>query len=128
MLDTRFLGFVPHFRRSEGNVNSFRLRVYSEWSRRDSNARHLPCKGSALPTELRPRGKGYFLEIGAALPRLGGGQRRQPFTGFYRRISVPQGLKPRKFPSAFGFPPFYYSLISSFTVMPAGIIGRTCSW
>lgn len=25
------------------------------WSLGDSNSRHLPCKGSALPTELRPR-------------------------------------------------------------------------
>ena len=28
-----------------------------EWSRRDSNPRHLACKASALPTELRPRGE-----------------------------------------------------------------------
>ena len=26
-----------------------------EWSRADSNRRHLACKASALPTELRPR-------------------------------------------------------------------------
>ena len=26
-----------------------------EWRRWESNPRHLPCKGSALPTELRPR-------------------------------------------------------------------------
>src|SRR5262249_18336945 len=26
-----------------------------EWSRRDSNPRHLACKASALPAELRPR-------------------------------------------------------------------------
>jgi hypothetical protein len=26
-----------------------------EWSRSDSNRRHLACKASALPTELRPR-------------------------------------------------------------------------
>src|SRR3954468_5073260 len=26
-----------------------------KWSRRDSNPRHLACKASALPTELRPR-------------------------------------------------------------------------
>jgi hypothetical protein len=25
------------------------------WSRTESNRRHLPCKDSALPTELRPR-------------------------------------------------------------------------
>jgi hypothetical protein len=29
-----------------------------DWSRRDSNPRHLACKASALPAELRPRRKG----------------------------------------------------------------------
>ncbi len=30
-------------------------RFFVEWRRRDSNSRPLPCHGSALPTELRPR-------------------------------------------------------------------------
>lgn len=28
---------------------------HEQWSRRDSNPRHLACKASALPTELRPQ-------------------------------------------------------------------------
>jgi hypothetical protein len=46
-----------------------------EWSRRDSNPRHLACKASALPTELRPRGgeeRGQRSEVreAAAFQRL----------------------------------------------------------
>src|SRR5690349_14410715 len=46
--------FAPVWIKAKGL--SFESPVKGGWSgRRDSNSRHLPWQGSALPTELRPR-------------------------------------------------------------------------
>jgi hypothetical protein len=60
---------------------------YKQWSRRDSNPRHLACKASALPTELRP-------------------QRRRQETGFRGQghLSSPNPVSCIPFPQTVGAP------------------------
>ena len=43
-----------------------------QWSRSDSNRRHLACKASALPTELRPRklDAGSWITAGTAISSI----------------------------------------------------------
>src|SRR4029079_7058398 len=41
-----------------------------KWSRRDSNPRHLACKASALPTELRPQNS-YLWLAANGFPQMG---------------------------------------------------------
>jgi len=47
----------PHDSSCQG-AGTFCTRLTPRWSRGDSNPGHPPCKGGALPAELRPPGRG----------------------------------------------------------------------
>ena len=62
--DGRRLCAVPNLRAHSPGANArwvgtgaVGVRCGVWWSRGDSNPRHPPCKGGALPAELRPRGE-----------------------------------------------------------------------